>query len=300
MPVKPLKEFVNIGIVPTLLSGDSWDTNQVAMLPDAASHSWAEIERAFKQFSAATEKPDIILIPEVAVPPYRLPRLKSLAGALGCLVIAGLDFQETAGGIVNRAALLIPTRWPESKPSKTARVVMVGKTHPAEEEAKRYKALSPPVVFSPDPNLWLFEAEHLGRFGVCLCFDFMDVDRPPLYRGQIHHLFVLAYNKDVQSFSHIAESLCRTIYCNVVVCNTGWYGGSVAISPYYDHWRRPVYQVLGGELSVCQVIRIPALAIDKAIAAGDLKKNGKPFLKGLPPGSKPPKASLVISQKTIK
>lgn len=279
------QEYVNIGVIHTLLSTEAWKGGQLPMQQYAANHCWAEIERAFKQFTVSSDKPDIILIPEVSVPRYRLAELKKLASGLGAVVIAGLDFDFDGGKrVVNQAAVIVPSRWPQPVASNSARAILVGKTYPSQEEDKHFKSLSPRAHLAPDPILWLFDAEHLGRFGVCLCFDFMDVDRPPLYRGEIHHLFVLAHNKDVTSFAHIAESLCRTVYCNVIVCNSGWFGGSVAITPYFDHFRRPVYQVLGNELSSSQVIKIPVKAMEQAIRHGKLTKNGQPFLKALPPG----------------
>lgn len=279
-----LAETVSVGLVPTLLPDSSWTEGRLPMSVEAAEHSWVEIERAFRQFHAASDPPQVVVIPEVSVPEGRLAALRRLAAGLGCLVIAGLDFQMTNDGVVNRAAVLVPTRWPEVGSSHTARTIFVGKTYPADEELRHVSSMTPPAVFSSDPTLWVFDAGHLGRFGVCLCFDFMDVDRPPLYRAQIHHLFVLAHNKDIGSFGHIAESLCRTIYCNVVVCNTGWYGGSVALAPFFDHARRPVFQMLGSELSCAQVIRLPVAAMDAAIRRGVLAQDGRRIFKARPPG----------------
>jgi hypothetical protein len=283
----PLASFLSIGIVPTLLPSSAWAPSQLEMQAEAAEHSWAEVERAFRQFLAGAESPEVVMIPELSVPRSKVSALRRLAGALGCVVLAGVDFHATGGRAMNRACLLIPWTWPDRRPSQSSKLVWIGKAYPAETERKHLADQQPPLVFQPEPNLWIFDAGVLGRFGVCLCFDFMDVDRPPLYRGQIHHLFVLAHNKDVGSFAHVAESLARTIYCNVIVCNTGWFGGSIAITPYYDHSKRPVFQLLGRELSSTQVIKVPVRAIDRAIREGILTADGERVLKGLPPGFGP-------------
>src|ERR1700690_4345150 len=106
----PFHEFLNIGVVHTLLSPHAWIPGQLEMQPDAADHSWAEVERAFKQFTVTSDKPHVVLIPEISIPRYRLPDLRRLSSGLGAVVIAGLDFGLNRGGVVNQAAVIIPSR----------------------------------------------------------------------------------------------------------------------------------------------------------------------------------------------
>jgi hypothetical protein len=85
-------------------------------------------------------------------------------------------------------------------------------------------------------------------------------------------------NKDLQSFYHLAESLSRIIFCNVVVCNTGFYGGSVAVSPYKGPHKRTIYRHEGNQLFTRQVIKLPVKELD------DAEKGSNSDFKSKPPG----------------
>jgi hypothetical protein len=103
-----------------------------------------------------------------------------------------------------------------------------------------------------------------------------------LYRGRIQHLFVLAYNPDLTSFQHIAEASARLLFCNVVICNTGFYGGSLAISPYYEPIRRTIFQQSGANLFTSQSFDLEVSSLAKHQEGG--LENEKKKWKSLPAG----------------
>lgn len=57
---------------------------------------WRQIQAAFASFQGMsdTKKPDIVVIPELAVATYFESRIKSYAQKIGAIVIAGLDFKR--------------------------------------------------------------------------------------------------------------------------------------------------------------------------------------------------------------
>jgi hypothetical protein len=115
-----------------------------------------------------------------------------------------------------------------------------------------------------------------------ICYDFLDLERLAMYRGRVHHFFVLAYNRDFESFYHSAEAFSRMACCNVVVCNTGYYGGSLAVSPYKEPFRRTIYRSQGAQLFSSQIIELPVDSLDKHQRTWTPKKDAE--FKGLPPG----------------
>lgn len=278
-------EYLNVGLIQTNLKASSaWRTGiGPPMHALAQAKAWDEVQRAFSYFRAAEPKPQIILIPELSIPRGRRRDLENAARAFGSVVIAGTDYRldRARRFIWNEAVVLIPEKWKKSERSRRLRSITVGKTYPAkQEEAELAQMKNGGWTFKRQPQCWLFDAGDAGRFGVSICYDFLDLQRALLYKELIQHLFVLSYNKDTESFLCNAQSLARTMYCNVVVCNTGYHGGSVAIAPYYEPWQRTVYRHNGNEMFSTQVVRLPVRSLLDAQAG--IAPPGT--FKSLPPG----------------
>ena len=212
-------------------------------------------------------RPQIVVLPELAVPLHMQRQLQAHANALEAIVIAGLDYRivrrptvAQPGRVKNEAILILPTRWLGRRMRAPATPRIIGKTYPSWGERRQLRAAQ--YEFAPDPVVWVFDAHEAGRFAVAICYDFMDLERLSMYRGRIHHLFVLAYNKDVQSFNHTAEALARMAFCNVVVVNTGYYGGSLAVSPFRLPYRRTIFRAEGLRLVVAQTVELPVQSLN--------------------------------------
>jgi predicted amidohydrolase len=281
-----LKETLNVGIIQTSLdyeaawkSGSAWeDTVRMSYLEEKRAKK--EIRHYLASLHAMDKKPDIILLPELSVPLGYENKLKRSAEAMESIIISGLDYKienKDAKIVSNEAIVIVPKKIRGKKIARHTEIRRVGKTYAAPEEKNRLDKLG--VNFKSHPTVWLFESPDLGTFGVAVCYDFMDLDRIVLYPNKIQTLFVLAYNRDINSFDHIAQSIARTVFCNVVICNCGYYGGSLAISPYRDSYKRTVYQHSGSKLSSTQVIEIPLASLKRHQDKTELSKE----FKNLPP-----------------
>lgn len=296
-PVSVLNASLKLGVIQTSLDPAAAWAGSTKMSPCEEERAILEIRGYFAAFRQEEQPPDIILLPELAVPSGFEPKLRAMANGLQSVVIAGVDYRDgtEAGHIHNDALLIVPKRWRGKAMGSHAVTRRIGKTYPAPEEKK--KLLSVPCEFQPDPSVWLFDGDGIGTFGVMVCYDFLDLERIAMYRGKVQHLFILALNKDATSFRHVAEAVSRMVFCNVVICNCGHFGGSLAVSPYRLSERRTIYQHAGPGLSTGQIIELPVATLDLHQRGGDPMKDGIKEYKSLPPGYK---ISLMLLEQLAK
>lgn len=265
------EDTLAVGIVQTTLDArQAW--KDVALSPRMSraqdEHAWQEIRKALRAFQDGGCSPQIILLPELSLPRTRLDDFEELVSALNVMAIAGVDYHlnATNSTVQNQGIIFIPRGFFNGRPSRYCSRVVFGKTYGAPKEIAKLKNLPQSWTFVGDHNVYVFDCGRYGRFGVSICYDFMDIERSLIYRNKIEHLFVLAYNRDLGMFRSLADSLSRTVYCNVVVCNTGTYGGSLAVSPYYEAYRRKLFGHDGGGLFTAQVVQLPVRRLIEAIA----------------------------------
>lgn len=286
--VEDLSDFLKVDIIQTNmdhrqawsgLKRDGYDIMESEM-----QKCWSEIVLYFKQIMNMDEdvRPQIVILPEFAFDKGYYGQIKKLSDKTGCLVIAGRNFVEVPGNkIMNKAAVLVPYKWPNGKGNTSTPDFEFGKFFFADIEEEFIRGLGYELV--PYDKMYLIDTGKYGKLGLAICADFYDIDRFSIYRGRIQHLFIIAYNKDVKSFYYLAEAISRIVFCNVVICNTGFYGGSFAFAPYKEDYKRYVYKHEGGKLYTNQIILLPVAGL---YAAQEGEKDGEPKFKSRPPGYK--------------
>jgi predicted amidohydrolase len=275
-------DILPVGIVQTTVDANkAWALDAISptMSAEQDEHAWQEISKAMRSFQDNESRPRLIVLPELSLPRTRLGDFEQLVSALNAIVIAGVDYRldPIAHTAKNEGIVFVPKGFFQSKPSRYCTRVVFGKTHAAPAERAKLRQLAPSWTFEPDSTVYVFDCERYGCVGVSICYDFMDIERALLYRGQIQHLVVLAYNRDLNMFRALAESLSRTVFCNVIVCNTGHHGGSLAVSPHYEAAERVLYSHDGAKLFTAQVVNLPVQGLIRAQA--DVRERKVPGLR---------------------
>lgn len=261
--------------------------------PILAEGVWQEIQQGLRQVLKGDNKPDMILIPELHMPPGKIAELKKICRRFNVLCIAGVDFQRNPHEptkIRNRGVLIIPgTIGDHAQQHNRLTALHFGKTYFSYMERQMFRNIEGVINCTEDreQNMYIFQTSDFGNFGIMICSDIFDLERMILYQGQIQHLLIISLNKDLNTYFAMAESLTRMLYCNVVICNTGQYGGSLAISPYDDVNDRTIYKYYGQKMLNIHQLKLPvsslAFAQSYDFVARDKKKDGVKF-KASPPG----------------
>lgn len=256
-----MKEELKVAIIQTTLDNrvawSKYSVNAPEMDYTEAARVWKEIILTLDSLNNMedSQKPDIVILPELTVAGRYEKDIRSLADETGCIIIAGLDFKLIEDEVENNAIVAIPYRWPHGYGRARRKSFLVGKHFPAREEKNFIDSCN--KQFKSCDNIYLFDTNDYGNIGLAICADFYDIERFALYKGRIQHLFILAYNKDIKSFNYLCEAISRLVYCNVIICNTGHYGGSVCYSLKEKEYQRYIYRHEGAELFTSQVVKLP-------------------------------------------
>lgn len=282
-----MEKKVNIGIIQAIVDANMTWNHLPQMDVYEANAIWRQIQAVFASFQemSDTMRPDIIVLPELAVATFFESRIKSLAHRIGAIVVAGLDFKQYSDKeIANIGVFYVPSYWPRGENVRRVRSksFYFGKHFMSREEHKtiydEWKR-----TFKPCDDFYIVDLDEYGKLGVSICADFYDIERYAIYKGRIQHLLIIANNKDIKSFYYLAEAISRLIYCNVVICNSGHYGGSICFSLAKQEYKRYCYKHEGKDLFTSQIVSLP---VDDLLSAQLEDENALMFFKNPPPGYK--------------
>lgn len=256
-----------------------------------AERVWQEITEGLRTMIKSDNCPEIILIPELHLPPSKVSELKKISKRHNVMIIAGIDFIRNPvhpTKIRNRGIIIVPNNWGMANLSTRYTALYFGKTYFTYMERAMFGNIEGTKCYEdPEQNMYVFQSTEFGNFGIMICSDIFDIERMMLYQTRIHHLFIISLNKDLNTYFAMGETLTRLLYCNVVICNTGQYGGSLAISPYEDSNERTIYKYHGQRMFNTQVVNLPVSGLEAAQRFDFANQNKKAHnikFKASPPG----------------
>lgn len=246
--------------------------------------------------------PDLLVLPEIAVPERELYSLSNIVRDSGIAIFTGLMWRilppvsqphhsvtSTRKRIkkffVNEASLLIPLNSEKSSTSGVAstnklsivREFRFRKPLPATSEHGLSEFLSTPdIQFSILSGSRWFRFIHAqwGDFAIGICSDLLDPSPWRNFRGEVLHTFLSAFNQDVDLYDSLSWVRAYETFSNVVVANHGSYGGSFAWSPKRSI-SKEVARLRGGEILLTSDIILPVKELYQVQCLGEKAANLK-------------------------
>lgn len=298
---------------------DAWptETEVVKRFPAISSATAnAMIEQVSNVFLAPAQGvgnagPRLVVLPELAIPQQEVGSLRDLVRSEGKAAVAGLywraltppfrppkGFTPKWACFVNEAELIVPVGDGRGPPS--VRWFRVRKPVPAHIEDGLGKSLSK----KPSATQWRmlrgkrwyrFVHPEWGDFTVAICADLIDAAPWRALRGELLHLLMVAFNKDVDLFDSLTWIRAYENYVNVASVNHGLFGGSFLWTPRRTHGRE-LARLRGGNLVLIADVRLPvkgllsaqrigvATAVDQSADHWQGRKTTDTEYKAPPPG----------------
>ena len=84
-------------------------------------------------------------------------------------------------------------------------------------------------------------------FCVLICSDMTTIQNRVRFQGAIDALFVVEWNKDVETFDFLVESAAHDLHAAIIQVNNRRFGDSRVRVPFANAYRRDVVKVKGGD-----------------------------------------------------
>lgn len=225
------------------------------------------------------ERPELLLAPEVSFPAHaqftrllqgcaRKHRLAIAIGrcwrALPTVYSSCLKTGPRIRYFVNEAVLVVPIQYQEQSRTSAVQTFYVRKPIPTYAEYALAEVLSTRSGETwrvlPGTRWHRFLHPRWGGFSVAICSDILDPEPWATMRGQVLHIFLLSYNKDVELYLATTWARAYENYSNLVAVNHGQYGGSLAWTPRAAHAKK-VAILEGADLRVVVDVTVPVKEI---------------------------------------
>lgn len=194
---------------------------------------------------------DLLILPELALHPADIKtHVLPFVRIHKTIVLAGMTYLslDPAQSLVNAALWVIPKRTHQHGLQVDIR--LQGKQHLAREEIALNSTKERIRGFRPCQWLVGYEWSRDGDgdplwLTASICYDATDLKLAADLRTRSDVFAIPALNQDYETFDHMAAALHYHMFQMVVVVNNGQFGGSCAVAPYKEAFKRELFHLHG-------------------------------------------------------
>ena len=197
--------------------------NLVLDMPNRRYSRYRDLSALVNQ--AIDQKADMLVMPEAYVPFEWLSNLARTCAKNNLAVVTGVEHIKMCGKIFNFTAIILPY---SEEDYKCAYISFHLKKHYAPHEKELINGYRLQEVKGDHYELYKWNGCY---FPVYCCYELTSISDRALFQSYADLLIAVEWNKDVNYYSNILESLSRDVHCYCVQVNTSDYGDSRITKP---------------------------------------------------------------------
>lgn len=175
-----------------------------------------------------TEKCDMVVFPELSIPARWIVPLTLWAREHRIGLVFGMEHILSDKKAYNFTAAILP--YQVSQHYRSCCVSLRLKNYYAPSEIKDIIENRYDVPDQSQHSYNLYEWKG-NQFTIYNCFELADIKHRSLFVSELDYLIASSWNRDVDYYANILESMCRDVHCYVIHANTANYGESRILQP---------------------------------------------------------------------
>lgn len=174
---------------------------------------------------AIDQNVDMLIMPEAYLPYEWLATLARTCARNNLAIITGIEHIKINKNVYNFTAVILPY---EEEQHKSANISFHLKNHYAPSEKEEINGYQLSEVEGKHYELYKWNDCY---FPVYCCYELTSITDRSLFQSYADMLIAVEWNKDINYYSNILESLSRDIHCYCIQVNTSNYGDSRITKP---------------------------------------------------------------------
>lgn len=271
------KERLRLAIANVRLNHDNFEK----VVIDNPNRSYQRYKDLSKLINAAIdENADMLIMPEAYMPFEWLATVARTCARNNLAIVTGIEHIKIGTQVFNLTATILPY---EDLLNKSAFISFHLKNHYAPAEKQEINGYRLKEMNGEHYELYRW---HDCYFPVYCCYELTSITERAMFQSYADFLVAIEWNKDVNYYSNILESLSRDIHCYCVQVNSSDYGDSRITKPSKTE-EKDIMRTKGGKNSTILVGEIDIGKIREfQLKEYNLQAYDKSF-KPTPPGFAP-------------
>ena len=191
--------------------------------PNRSYERYLDVSKIINQ--AIDEHADMVIMPEAFMPFEWLPTVARTCSRNNLAVVTGVEHIKFGSRVFNLTAVILPY---DDLMNKSAYISFHLKTHYAPGEKQEINGYRLKAMEGNRYELYKWADCY---FPVYCCYELTSITERAIFQSYADFLVAIEWNRDVNYYSNILESLSRDIHCYCVQVNSSDYGDSRITKP---------------------------------------------------------------------